>query len=177
MPQKKNPDALELIRAKAGVSIGHLTSLLGILKGLPVGYNRDLQETKPLLISSEKTLTGAIEAMKITFDKLTVNSKKMLAACDETIFATDVTEAMVKEGIPFRKAYSIVAQSVRDGTFKSLATKHGINFDLYKSVSSKKSKGGTAPHNVEKSLRETLSQSQASEPGVAGSKGNQKKGE
>ncbi|MBI4243478.1 MAG: argininosuccinate lyase [Planctomycetes bacterium] len=152
MPQKKNPDAIELIRAKAAKAVGDLCGLLGMLKALPAGYNRDLQETKPLLISSEQSLLSALKVMQITFEKLEINRDKMLAACDESIFATDLVETMVNKGMAFRQAYSLVAKSIKEGKFGSLAKKYGMSTDPYKSACSKTSGGGTAPQNVEKFL-------------------------
>lgn len=156
MPQKKNPDALELIRAKSAVAAGALSSALGILKALHVGYNRDLQETKPLLISTARAVTESLEIMRLTFDKLSVNSKRMAAAIDKSVYATDVAEAMVKEGMRFRSAYNAVANAVRNGGFEDLASKYGVEFDPYKSVSLKKSPGGTNPKEVERFLKEVI---------------------
>lgn len=115
LPQKKNPDTIELVRAKAPVVAGHLVALLGTLKGLPIGYNRDLQETKPPLFAATDATRGAIAAMTAAVSGMRVDRSRMAAAAaDPGLVAIDLVEHLVKSGVAFRKAHGIVARLVRD---------------------------------------------------------------
>jgi argininosuccinate lyase len=114
MPQKKNPDAAELLRAKAPRIVGHLTALYGVLHALPMAYNKDLQEDKEHLFDTVDTIelalnaaSGMIEGAKFNQDRLTH------AAGDEMLAATDVADLLVKRGMPFREAHGVVAGLVR----------------------------------------------------------------
>lgn len=156
MPQKRNPDALELVRAKAAVAAGNLSAILGILKGLPLGYNRDLQETKGILVSTERSILNALAVLQFTFNKMIANVNRMREACDKSIFATDVAEAMVKMGIPFRQAYQTVATAIKKGNFEELARHAGVSLNPKDSVALKTSPGGTNPAGVEAYLRRVL---------------------
>lgn len=114
MPQKKNPDVPELVRAKAGRSIGNLVTLLSVVKGLPLTYNRDLQEDKEPVFDTVSTLKSCIEVMTGTISTLTVHRKKMRAAVeDPLLLATDLAEVLVKESVPFRDAHEAVGRLVR----------------------------------------------------------------
>lgn len=156
MPQKRNADALELVRAKSAAAAGNLSAILGILKGLPAGYNRDLQETKGILIATERSILNAFAVMQVTFNKMNANFFKMREACDKSIFATDVAEAMVKMGIPFRQAYQAVATAIKKGNFEELAKHAGVSLDPKDSVALKTSPGGTSPAAVEAYLRRVM---------------------
>jgi argininosuccinate lyase len=114
LPQKKNPDIAELARGKAGRLIGNLTGLLATLKGLPLAYNRDLQEDKePLLDSIDQTALGLV-AIAGMIESATFDSGRMAAAADmETTAATDLAEWLVRRGTPFREAHAIVGDLVR----------------------------------------------------------------
>ena len=113
MPQKKNPDVPELVRGKSGRTIGNLVALLTVLKGLPLTYNRDLQEDKEPLFDTAKTLRDSLEVMAGALATLTVDAVRMRAAADDPLLlATDLAEALVKEGVPFREAHEAVGKIV-----------------------------------------------------------------
>ena len=119
MPQKLNPDVAELARGKAGTVIGRLTGLLATVKGLPLAYDRDLQEDKAPVFSTRRDARLALEALTVLVSGLEVDRAKLAkAAADPLLLATDVAEALVQQGIPFRDAHEEVASSVREGTFK-----------------------------------------------------------
>ena len=118
MPQKLNPDVAELVRGKAGAAIGRLTGLLASLKGLPLAYNRDLQEDKPPVFAARADLRGALAALAALVHGLELDRERLAAAAaDPLLLATDAAEALVREGVPFRDAHERVAGAVRDGTF------------------------------------------------------------
>src|ERR1700730_13182559 len=125
MPQKKNPDAWELLRGKAGRSIAALISLLVTLKGLPSGYQRDLQEDKePLFAAHDQALAvaqiaaGAIGATRINEAKL------LIAAQDSALLATQAAHYLVRRGLPFRQAHEVIGRMIREAerTHESWAT-------------------------------------------------------
>jgi argininosuccinate lyase len=113
MPQKKNPDPLELVRGKTGRAIGDLTALLTTLKGLPTGYNKDLQEDKHAVFDAEDTLTGCLAVAEAVVDGLTLNRARAEAAASGLLLATDVADYLVGQGVPFRRAHEIVGALVR----------------------------------------------------------------
>ncbi len=113
MPQKKNPDPLELVRGKAGRALGHLVALLTTLKGLPSGYNKDLQEDKSAVFDAEDTLAGSLAAVRSVIDGLTLNRQRAEAAASGLLLATDVADYLVGRGVPFRRAHEIVGALVR----------------------------------------------------------------
>ena len=116
MPQKKNPDAAELVRGRAGTAAGRLAGLLATLKGLPLAYNRDLQEDKRAAFDAVDDLDGALRALVVCVRGLTFRPERMAAAAgDGWCVATDVAEAMVRQGTPFREAHSAVAGRVAAG--------------------------------------------------------------
>jgi argininosuccinate lyase len=113
MPQKKNPDVPELVRGKSGRAIGNLVALLTVLKGLPLTYNRDLQEDKEPLFDTARTLGDSLEVMAGALATLRVNVARMRAAADDPLLlATDLAEALVREGVPFREAHEAVGKIV-----------------------------------------------------------------
>jgi argininosuccinate lyase len=113
MPQKKNPDVPELVRGKAGRVIGDLVALLTVVKGLPLTYNRDLQEDKEPLFDAAATLTDALTVMAGAIATLTVRVDRMRAAAeDPMLLATDLAEALVRSGVPFREAHEVVGKLV-----------------------------------------------------------------
>jgi argininosuccinate lyase len=120
MPQKLNPDVAELARGKAGTAIGRLTGLLATVKGLPLAYNRDLQEDKPPVFAARQDVAGALGALRVLVAGLAFDRERLAAACaDPLLRATDAAENLVKEGVAFRDAHEQVAASVRDGSFEA----------------------------------------------------------
>ncbi|HZO79958.1 MAG TPA: argininosuccinate lyase [Solirubrobacteraceae bacterium] len=114
MPQKKNPDAAELVRAKAPRIAGHLLALHGILHGLPLTYNKDLQEDKEHLFDAADTLELSLDAMTGIFESVSFSRGRLeAAAADEFLAATDIADLLVTRGIPFREAHGIVGSLVR----------------------------------------------------------------
>ena len=114
MPQKKNPDVAELVRGKAGRLIGDLAGLLATLKGLPLTYNRDLQEDKEPLFDAVDTLILSLRALTGLFDALTFDADAMRVQADSPyLAATDLAELLVRRGTPFRDAHAIVGDLVR----------------------------------------------------------------
>jgi argininosuccinate lyase len=114
LPQKKNPDVAELARGKAGRLIGHLTGVLATLKGLPLSYNRDLQEDKEPLFDALDQVTLGLAALTGMIAELTFDTDRMAAAADSpTSSATDLAEHLVRGGTPFRDAHAIVGDLVR----------------------------------------------------------------
>lgn len=115
MPQKKNPDVLELIRGKCGRVFGHLTSLLTLLKGLPLSYNRDMQEDKLSVFDAADTVQTSLSILTELVTHTVFNADRMMSACEKGFLdATALAEYLVKKGIPFRMAHEIVGQIVRE---------------------------------------------------------------
>ncbi len=172
MPQKKNPDVAELIRGKTGRVFGNLLSLLTVLKGLPLTYNRDLQEDKEPLFDTCETLLSALSLSTLLIEGLQVKAERMRKACEEGhLTATDLADYLVLKGIPFRDAHHLVGQIVAYCEEKGcklweLSLEELRNFspeiaeDVFEwltlegSVSRRKVKGGTAPERVQEALLE-----------------------
>jgi argininosuccinate lyase len=135
MPQKKNPDIAELARGKAGRLVGNLTSLLVTLKGLPLAYDRDLQEDKEPLFDSVKTLALMLPALTQAVRSMVFHAAATTdAAAAPDLFATDVAEELVRRGAPFRDAHERVGEAVRTGSLPALAAELGIALDARTSV-------------------------------------------
>ena len=115
MPQKKNPDVPELIRGKTGRVFGHLQSLLTIIKGLPLAYNKDFQEDKEPIFDTVKTVVDCLKAMKILIkDGLIINKENLSKSVEQDFSnATDLADYLVSKNVPFREAYQIVGSLVR----------------------------------------------------------------
>jgi argininosuccinate lyase len=113
MPQKKNPDPLELVRGKAGRAIGRMTGWLATMKGLPSGYNKDLQEDKEAVFDSETTLTVSLAATHAVVARLSLNAERATQAASGLLLATDVADYLVSRGMPFRRAHEVVGGMVR----------------------------------------------------------------
>ncbi len=115
MPQKKNPDVPELVRGKAGRVFGHLQGLLVLMKGLPLAYNKDLQEDKEALFDSVITVKACLEAMTILLQEgMTFNTTRLSQAVNEDFSnATDVADYLAAKGVPFREAYNLVGKVVK----------------------------------------------------------------
>ena len=114
MPQKKNPDALELIRGKTGRILGHHLGWLTTMKGLPSGYNKDLQEDKEALFDAERTALNSVHAATIVVNTLELREKQAETAASGMLLATDVADYLVKRGLPFRTAHEVVGGIVRE---------------------------------------------------------------
>jgi argininosuccinate lyase len=174
MPQKKNPDPMELVRGKTGAIVGELVNVLITLKGLPVGYNRDLQETKPGAIKVADELAACLKVMTLAIQGMKVVSETTRqAASDPELFATDLVEFLVVKGVAFRAAHDAVAcvvQYARDNNislpqlsiehYKEHASEFDQSvykvFDAVNSVNSKTSNGGTATKQVTAALKRAL---------------------
>jgi argininosuccinate lyase len=113
MPQKKNPDPLELVRGKSGRVIGHLAGWLVTMKGLPAGYNKDLQEDKEALFGAEDTWLGCLAATASVISGLRPNPAVTARAASGLLLATDVADYLVAKGLPFRDAHEVVGAVVR----------------------------------------------------------------
>jgi argininosuccinate lyase len=170
MPQKKNPDVLELIRGKSGRVFGHLTSLLTLLKGLPLTYNRDMQEDKVAMFDATDTIQASLSTLAELVVNTNFNEERMMSACHKGfIDATAFAEYLVEKGLPFRKAHEIVGNIVRecvrihcnlvDLKLESLkAFSSVIEKDVYKvlgvenCIKNYKSYGSTAPGLVKRRI-------------------------
>jgi argininosuccinate lyase len=113
MPQKKNPDPLELVRGKAGRAIGRLTGWLVTMKGLPSGYNKDLQEDKEAVFDAEATLAASAIAAHAVVSRLSLNGERTERAASGLLLATDVADYLVARGVPFRRAHEVVGAMVK----------------------------------------------------------------
>src|SRR5258707_13320555 len=110
MPQKRNPDVFELARGKAGRLLGDLVALLTTLKGIPAGYQKDLQADKALLFDACDTLAVVLPAVTGAIDTLTVNAERMAAALDPAMRATDLADLLVEAGVPFRESHGLIGR-------------------------------------------------------------------
>jgi argininosuccinate lyase len=169
MPQKKNPDTLELTRGKTGTIIGRLTGLLAALKGLPSSYDKDLQEDKMPLLETYDSLCLMLPVMAGLLESLEVDAGRIHSALNPAILATDLADYLVAKGIPFREAHSLVGQVVRKSEelhvpLHQLPLKDFIAvnpaftadvfdvFDFDKSISKRNLPGGTAPAAVQEQI-------------------------
>lgn len=170
MPQKKNPDIFELVRAKTSRGVGNVMAMLTLVKGLSTGYARDLQDDRRGVLDTGPLVRGAIDAVRKALPHLTFDREQCLrAVSDGSTQATDVAEALVRKGIPFREAYKATGQLVhlareRNIPLRSveLAAAQTIHaafdadvlavIDPRVAVAAKKSTGGTAPERVEEQL-------------------------
>ena len=172
MPQKKNPDVPELIRGKAGRVYGHLIAVLTLMKGLPLTYNRDLQEDKIPLFDTVDTVKTSLALMKELVREIKIKKERMRAAAQEGFMnATDLAEYLVARGVPFRSAHGIVGGIVRYcvdhgrrieelslGELRRFSPKIGPDayryLDVEAVVERRKVIGGTAAANVRRRLLE-----------------------
>ena len=113
MPQKKNPDPLELVRGKTGRVVGRLTGWLVTMKGLPSGYNKDLQEDKEAVFDAEHTLAVSLTAAHAVISRLSLNAERAERAASGLLLATDVADYLVARGVPFRRAHEVVGAMAR----------------------------------------------------------------
>jgi argininosuccinate lyase len=113
MPQKKNPDSLELIRGKTARVLGHVTTLQALLKGLPLTYARDLQEDKPALFDALDTTAASVRIFTGVLREATFHRERMRQALDDLLLATDLADYLTRKGLPFRQAHRVVGAIVR----------------------------------------------------------------
>ena len=169
MPQKRNADPMELMRGKTGRVIGNLTGFLTTLKGLPSGYNKDLQEDKETLFDSVDAMHRLLPVMTAIIGALQINADKMRAALDEEMLATDMADYLVRKGLPFRQAHHVVGEVVRLAAELELELS-GVPldrlqrisayfaedvkqvFDFAQSVSQRRVQGGAAPSAVRQQI-------------------------
>ena len=171
MPQKHNPDFAELARAKTGRVYGHLMAILTVMKGLPLTYNRDLQEDKEGLFDTVDTLQATLQALKGVVSTMEVNAECMArAASDSYLLATDIADYLVRKGLPFREAHGVVKELCAFGQSRGLQLGDiGIEDyrrfsplfgeDVYQitietSLAARDVPGGTAPRQVGLALTE-----------------------
>lgn len=153
MPQKKNPDVLELLRGHAGRAIGELTGLLAVMKGLPLAYDKDLQLDKEPLFRLRITLAAALPALTALIDGLKVHRDRMrTAAKSPMMMATAVADAMAARGIPFREAHENVGRQL--GSLDKLAKEYGVTLESI--LAKKNALGGTAPERVKEAAQHVL---------------------
>lgn len=135
MPQKKNPDSLELLRGKSGRTFGQFSGFLMTLKGLPATYNKDLQEDKEPMFDAADTLSASIQIFEGVIATLNVNHHKMAAALTPEMLATDLAEYLVRKGIPFRETHHISGSAVRLAEQNNLSLSQ-LSLEQYQSLSS-----------------------------------------
>lgn len=171
MPQKKNPDVAELIRGKTGRVYGNLLSLLTTMKGLPLAYNRDLQEDKLPIFDTANTVKSCLTVLNEILAGIRFNTKRMYETAGEGYStATDIAEHLVRKGLPFRKAHEITGKIVlyclkNKKQFRELSINEFKKFsplitkDIYSyieaedSVKAKRSRGSTAPPEVKRQIK------------------------
>ncbi len=170
MPQKKNPDVPELIRGKAGRAYGNLVNLLTVMKGLPLAYNRDMQEDKEPVFDSARTVKESLIGAALLIRGMSVNEGRMRGACDDGFLtATDLADYLARKGVPFRKAHEITGKIVRyceksGKRLKDLSLKEFRSFSprigedvgnfvsLTNSLRMRNVRGGTGPRRVKSRL-------------------------
>jgi len=174
MPQKRNPDSLELLRGKTGRLVGNLVALLTVLKGIPSAYDKDLQEDKERLFDTVETMALALPVAAGAIATLQVNAEAMAAALDDGLLATDLADYLVRRGVPFRQSHKWVGQAVRraeergvrlreltPAEFAAISPAFGADvyavFDFRAAVEHKSAPGGTATAAV----REQIAQAKA----------------
>jgi argininosuccinate lyase len=132
MPQKKNPDALELLRGKSGRVMGNMTGLMTTLKGLPTSYNKDLQEDKEPLFDAVENLSGSLQIACGVVSTLTPNPAQLRAALATEMLATDLAEYLVRKGVPFRETHHVAGAAVRMAEVSGVALSELTLADLQK---------------------------------------------
>lgn len=170
MPQKKNPDVAELVRGKTGRAYGNLQTLLTMMKGIPLAYNKDMQEDKEALFDSIRTVDIALSAMIPMVKTMQVNREQMRAAASKGfINATDCADYLTKKGVPFREAYEVIGslvqtcieknQTLEDVSLESYQTLHpAFEADIYEAIDldecviKRSIEGGPAPEAVKKQI-------------------------
>jgi argininosuccinate lyase len=177
MPQKKNPDVPELVRGKTGRVFGHLQGMLVLMKGLPLAYNKDLQEDKEALFDTVKTVQSCLEVMTILLEEgLEFRTDRLAQAVSEDFSnATDVADYLAARGVPFREAYNLVGKVVKtslaagkllkDLTLEEWKQLHpAFEADIYEAIAPKQvvaarnSYGGTGFEQVRQAIARAKSQ-------------------
>jgi argininosuccinate lyase len=171
MPQKKNPDVAELMRGRTGRVYGNLMNLLTVMKGLPLAYNRDMQEDKEPVFDTADTVTATLKILAEMLREVSFKKDRMQSSADAAFStATDIAEYLVRKGVPFRTAHEITGKIVRyciDGgkTLSGLSLEEyrsfygAIDKDIHRfigtaeSVNAKKSYGGASPGSVKEQIR------------------------
>jgi len=171
MPQKRNPDSLELLRGKSGRLTGNLVALLTTLKGMPAAYNKDLQEDKEPLFDSVDTLLIALLVATGVVQTLSINPQRMQAALGDELLATDLAEHLVRRGVPFRQSHELVGRAVKRAEaldiplgklplaeFQAISPEFGVDvatvFDFEQSVERRDVYGGTSRRAVQEQISE-----------------------
>lgn len=172
MPQKKNPDVAELIRGKTGRVYGDLLCILTVMKGLPMSYDRDMQEDKEALFDAVDTLKGCLSVLTAMLENVNFDRRRMREEAEKGFStATDVAEYLVQKGVPFRESHRIVGELVgycigKGKTFRDLTLKELRNFydgfdrrfyeviSVDYSIAARKHEGGTAKEAVLRRIRE-----------------------
>ena len=170
MPQKRNPDFAEIGRAKSGRVFGNLVAMLTILKGLPLTYNRDLQEDKEPLFDTFDTISKTVRVITSMLNTIVFNEDKMRLAIDNSnVLATDIADYLVRKGMPFREAHGIV-KNLTDYVLETKQNIHELPLEKYKSfselfesdvtsitiensINSRNVFGGTALKNIKSSIK------------------------
>ncbi len=167
MPQKKNPDVFELVRGKAGIAIGDLVALLATMKGLPGGYNRDLQEDRGPLLACGRRAYDALALLRLALPRIQIDAERCRAAlAEDATQSTDLAEVLVARGLPFRSAYKLVGALVRRAqeagvTLETMTPTMALEVDaafdqatidaarVAGSVARKRTEGGTGPASID----------------------------
>jgi argininosuccinate lyase len=173
MPQKKNPDVAELARGRTGKVYGALISVLTTLKGLPLAYNRDLQEDKEPLFAAHDTLNSTLQVLAAMLTELRFSPARMRRASERALLATDLADYLTKKGMPFREAHGVVGRFVKycetEGKelrrltlddykqHSELFESDVLDIDVWASLRSRDVPGGTAPRRVAAALRRARS--------------------
>src|SRR2546425_2588906 len=170
MPQKKNPDSMELVRGKAGRVFGHLAALLATMKGLPLAYNKDMQEDKEAIFDTVHTVNASLAATATVLRNIRINRERTLEAASHGFLnATELADYLVRKGMPFREAHETVGRIVvlaieRDvelndlslndlNSFSPLIDQHVFqSLSLERTLATKSQIGGTAPERVVEEL-------------------------
>ncbi len=170
MPQKRNPDPLELVRARSGTLTGKLAGFLTVLKGLPSAYDKDLQEDKPAVFEAADMLELLLPVLSGVLYTLTIHPERMRAAMSWQMQATDLADYLVRKGIPFREAHTAAGKAVRKAEDMNIPLKdlpfeiwHTIHqafdtdlfqmFDVDTTLAFRNAWGGTAPQAVNQQLK------------------------
>ena len=170
MPQKKNPDSMELVRGKAGRVFGHLAAVLTMMKGLPLAYNKDMQEDKEAIFDTADTAMACLEVTTTVLRNVRLNEKRARAAASQGYLnATELADYLARKGLPFREAHETVGRIVRHAIERHLELNDlslddlkpfstlieedvFVSLSLEQTLATKAQKGGTAPERVAEAL-------------------------